>query len=71
MRLIGLDPGLRTTGWGVIAVRDNRLSHVANGTVRTDGSLSLAERLVQLRDGLTAVLREFAPAAAAVEESFV
>jgi len=71
MRLIGLDPGLRNTGWGVIAVRDNRLSHVADGVVRTDAALPLASRLVQLRDGLTEIIARFGPAEAAVEETFV
>ena len=47
MRLIGFDPGLRHTGWGVIEVRGSRLSHVADGAVHTDGTLSLARRLVQ------------------------
>jgi len=71
MRLIGLDPGLRNTGWGVIAVKDNRLTYVADGVVQSDGKLSLAERLVQLHDGLRRVISEFAPVEAAVEETFV
>ena len=71
MRVIGLDPGLRNTGWGVIDVTDNRLSHVANGVVSTDARLSLAERLVQLEEGLAAVIERFAPVEAAVEETFV
>ncbi len=71
MRLIGLDPGLRNTGWGVIDVTDNRLSHVANGVVGTDARRSLAERLVQLEEGLVAVIERFAPGEAAVEETFV
>jgi len=71
MRLIGLDPGLRITGWGVIAVRDNRLTHIAAGVVKTDSALSLALRLVQLRDGLTDVIERYAPEEAAVEETFV
>ncbi len=71
MRLLGLDPGLRRTGWGVIDATDNRLSHVADGVVGTDGRLSLAERLVQLEEGLAAVIERFGPVEAAVEESFV
>ena len=55
-RLVGLDPGLRHTGWGIIDVSGNRLSHVANGAIHSDSDLSLAERLVQLHDGLTAVI---------------
>ncbi len=71
MRLLGLDPGLRTTGWGVIDVAGNRLRHVANGAVGSDSSAPLAERLRQLHDGLRAVISEWRPDAAAVEESFV
>ena len=71
MRLLGLDPGLQVTGWGIVEARDNRLSHLANGAVRTDPSLSLADRLVQLYDGLTAVIADWSPAEAAVEETFV
>jgi len=69
MRVIGLDPGLRCTGWGVIEQSGSRLSHIANGTLRSDGALGLAERLVQLRVALEAVLAEYRPEAAAVEET--
>jgi crossover junction endodeoxyribonuclease RuvC len=71
MRLIGLDPGLRRTGWGVIDVDATRLSHVANGTVGSDQSLDLTERLVQLHEALRQVLENYRPAAAAVESSLV
>ncbi len=71
MRLLGLDPGLRITGWGVIEVEGNRLRHVADGAVRSDEQRSLAERLTQLHQGLVAVIEEFAPFEAAVEETFV
>ena len=71
MRLIGLDPGLRNTGWGVIAVQGNRLSHVADGVVRSNARRPLAQRLMELRDGLAAVIREHQPDEAAVEETFV
>jgi len=71
MRVLGLDPGLRRTGWGVIDLTDTRLRHVADGVVRSDETLSLAERLVQLHDGLSAIVATFAPDAAAVEETFV
>ena len=71
MRLIGLDPGLRQTGWGVVAMKDNRLTHIANGTVSSDSKLSLAERLRQLHDGLAQVIIEYSPQEAAVEETFV
>ena len=71
MRLIGLDPGLRNTGWGVIAVNGNRLRHIADGVVVSDAKLSLAERLVQLQVGLGEVIASFEPDEAAVEETFV
>ena len=59
MRVIGLDPGLRRTGWGVIEAEGDRLRHLANGAVISDSERSLAERLVQLHEGLLAVLAEF------------
>ena len=71
MRLIGLDPGLRHTGWGVIEVSGSRLRYVADGAVHTDGNRSLAERLVQLHEGLSEMIATFKPDAAAVEETFV
>ena len=71
MLIIGLDPGLGTTGWGVIARTGNRLAHVANGQVRTDPAASLAERLVTLDRELTDVLLAHRPDAGAVEEVFV
>ena len=71
MRVLGLDPGLRHTGWGVIDVAGNRLSHVADGVVHAPTGLPLAERLVVLFRQLTAVLERFHPDEAAVEESFV
>lgn len=71
MRLLGLDPGLRITGWGVIDSEGNRLRHVAHGTVTSDASLSLAERLDQLFVGISAVIEQQRPEHAAVEETFV
>jgi crossover junction endodeoxyribonuclease RuvC len=71
MLIIGLDPGLGCTGWGVIAAEGNRLSHVANGQVRTDPKAPLPERLVRLEDELGRVLDAHKPAAAAVEEVFL
>ncbi len=71
MRVLGLDPGLRHTGWGVIDVAGNRLSHVADGVVHAPTDLPLAMRLVALFRQLTAVLERFQPDEAAVEESFV
>lgn len=71
MILIGLDPGLAATGWGIITAEGNRLSHVANGTVRIASSQSLAARLAALHDAVAALVAAHAPAAAAVEEVFV
>jgi len=70
-RLIGFDPGLRRTGWGVIDVTGQHLRYVADGVVVTDETLSLAERLFQLSTGLDAILAEWNPDEAAVEETFV
>jgi crossover junction endodeoxyribonuclease RuvC len=69
--IIGLDPGLGITGWGVIARSGNRLSHVANGQVHTDPKAPLAERLVTLDRELTDVILAHRPDSGAVEEVFV
>ena len=71
MLIIGLDPGLGTTGWGIVAKSGNRLSHVANGQVRTDPHAPLAERLVTLDRELADVILAHRPDAGAVEEVFV
>ena len=71
MLILGLDPSLTCTGWGLIAKAGNRLSHVANGQVRTDAAASLPERLVQLDRELTDVILAHRPDCAAVEEVFV
>ncbi|MCH7941853.1 MAG: crossover junction endodeoxyribonuclease RuvC [Proteobacteria bacterium] len=71
MRLLGIDPGLRSTGWGVIDVDGHRLIHVAHGVVKSDAAASLAVRLTQLHAGLRAVLEQYRPLSAAVEETFV
>ena len=70
MRVLGIDPGLRTLGWGVIEMRGSRLSHVANGQCVSSGR-TLAERLLSLHRQLTAVVVRFAPDAAAIEQTFV
>lgn len=71
MIIMGLDPGLGCTGWGVIAAEGNRLSHVANGQIRTAPAALLAARLVKLHEELGQVLARHRPEAAAVEEVFV
>ena len=70
-RLLGLDPGLQNTGWGVIDVTGNRLTHIANGVIRTNGKFAMADRLRQLHEGLQDVLNLYQPDEAAVEETFV
>ena len=70
MRVMGLDPGLRNLGWGIVDVSGSRLSHVANGVCRTETG-DLGGRLVSLFEGLTRVWEEFAPDEAAVEKTFV
>ncbi len=71
MRLIGFDPGLRNTGWGVIDAQDNRLRYVADGTIRPRAKQDMALRLRELHEGLAEVLAAHAPDEAAVEETFV
>ena len=69
--IIGLDPGLGTTGWGVIAKSGSRLTHIANGQVKTDSAAPLPERLVTLDRELTDVILRYRPDSGAVEEVFV
>lgn len=71
MILLGLDPGLGTTGWGLIRADGNRLSHIANGRLKTDTQASLPRRLAHLDAMLAALLADHAPDAAAVEEVYV
>ena len=71
MRLMGLDPGLRITGWGIIDIDGNRMRHVADGCVKSNAKLPLAERLVQLYEGVEEIIKRFGPIEAAVEETFV
>lgn len=71
IRILGLDPGLRKTGWGVIVSEGTKLSFVGCGCIESDGDQSLAERLKQLHEGIAGVIAAFAPDEAAVEETFV
>ncbi|MGE0699471.1 MAG: crossover junction endodeoxyribonuclease RuvC [Hyphomicrobiaceae bacterium] len=71
IRIIGIDPGLRRTGWGVIESDGVRLGYVASGLLTSDAGDELASRLRELYQGLVSVLATFAPAEAAVEETFV
>lgn len=70
MRVLGIDPGLRTLGWGVIDVTGSRISHVGNGLCKTTGT-DLAARLLSLFQQLTEIVERFAPETAAVEQTFV
>ena len=71
VRIIGIDPGLRRTGWGVIEADGNRLIYVACGSVEPPDDLPLASRLLAIHEGLTAVLSHHTPMEAAVEQTFV
>jgi crossover junction endodeoxyribonuclease RuvC len=69
--ILGLDPGLRKTGWGVIAVEGSRLRWIAHGVVAPDEKAAFSDRLLALFEGVCAVVREHAPDEAAIEETFV
>lgn len=71
MRIIGIDPGLQRTGWGVIDVSGNSLKHVAHGVISTDSKAETAQRLVKIFDGLAQVIALWHPFEAAIEETFV
>ena len=70
-RILGIDPGLRFTGWGIIAVTGNRLQHIADGVIATDSETPVPERLRVLYEALTALIGEHQPEEAAVEETYV
>jgi crossover junction endodeoxyribonuclease RuvC len=71
IRILGLDPGLRRTGWGVIVIEGAKLSHVAHGVVAPKETAPLSERLLAVFDGVAAVVSQYAPDEAAIEETFV
>ena len=71
VRLLGIDPGLRFTGWGVIESDGNRLRHVADGVIATDSATGVPERLKALHDALVAVMAQYRPDEAAIEETYV
>jgi len=71
IRILGIDPGLRRTGWGVVALDGNRLSFLACGSLATDEKAELAARLLAIHDGLRRVVEQHAPHEAAVEATFV
>lgn len=71
IRILGVDPGLRRTGWGVVAIEGSRLLYIGCGSVDTDDKAPVAARLVTIHDGLRRVVAEFQPDEAAVEQTFV
>jgi crossover junction endodeoxyribonuclease RuvC len=71
VRILGIDPGLRRTGWGVIESHGSRLSFVAAGVILSDEKQPLAQRLQQIHDGIAAALVAWSPAESAIEETFV
>ena len=71
LRILGLDPGLRKTGWGVIRVEGNQLSHLGHGVIAPDEKAPFSERLLALFDGISAVVADWTPDEAAIEETFM
>jgi crossover junction endodeoxyribonuclease RuvC len=71
IRILGIDPGLRRTGWGVVEIAGNRLGFLGCGSVLTDERAALAVRLLEIHDGLTRILDQYRPDEAAVEATFV
>ncbi len=69
--ILGIDPGLGTTGWGVIRYQGNRLSHIANGQIRTNSKAPLPSRLLELDTAVAAIVTDYRPDAAAIEEIYV
>jgi crossover junction endodeoxyribonuclease RuvC len=70
-RILGIDPGLRRTGWGLVTIEGTRLAYVGCGTVLSNDKTTLADRLKQLHDGLSRIVADLAPDEVAVEETFV
>ena len=71
MRILGIDPGIRNTGWGVIEQSDNRLRHIANGVIKPNPDLADAARLHCIAVGVAEAIAAYHPDAAAIEEIFV
>lgn len=71
MRIIGLDPSLTSTGWGVIEVQGNRIRYIADGIVTTNSKMSMADRLVVLYDGICEVVEKYQPDEASIEQVFM
>jgi crossover junction endodeoxyribonuclease RuvC len=71
IRIIGIDPGLRNTGWGIVDLSGSRLAYVASGAIRSSGNGAVSARLRELHEGLARIITDYAPDQAAVEETFV
>jgi len=71
MKIIGIDPGLQKTGWGIITKDGNALKYIASGLIKTNAKAELAQRLATLHHGLTDIINTHAPQTAAVEETFI
>jgi crossover junction endodeoxyribonuclease RuvC len=71
MRILGIDPGLQRTGWGVIESTGHKLTHISHGVIATDSKADMSERLLKIFDGLTNVITLWQPDTAAIEEIFV
>ena len=71
MRVLGIDPGLRSTGWGVVSISKGRLQHIANGAIRPNPRHSDADRLIAIYQGLLSVIADTQPDRAAIEDIFV
>ena len=71
IRILGLDPGLRRTGWGVVACEGSRLIHIGHGVIAPPEKAALSDRLLFLFEAVTAIIAQFAPDEAAIEETFM
>jgi crossover junction endodeoxyribonuclease RuvC len=71
MRILGIDPGLQKTGWGMISIKGHALSYIGSGLIKTPAALPLYARLAMLDEGLNKVLERFEPHSAAIEETYV
>ncbi len=71
IRIIGIDPGLRATGWGIVESTGREIAYIASGTIRPDDKKDTAGRLTEIHEGLAAVIKMYGPSEAAVEEIFV
>lgn len=71
MRILGIDPGLQKTGWGIIESEGHKLSFIASGLIKTTKAITLPERLREIDDGMCDVIAKFKPDQAGIEETFV